>query len=358
MGQSPSPAHHDEFRSEVESELEFEEGLLPTEEGGAGEQLATRLELPHGVTGAESCRSEMTSPMESYIGDSCGSFEFLPKESPLRRVLRASTTEDKETPPRDIKREIEKRAAEIEEQREAEASKPEAEIEDGARGSSNNSREGRRSSGSDRRSSGGASGSEGRRRRRKVSSSEADPLPGTREVLLEEAPRHVNNQVLVEMAKDIRPPPLEPQEARSPRGKAGRPPRGKETAGFGPMPSFEREVQRIIAEQEIVSKTVSGLEERPAVAVQGSPAKRKEELAEKVARLKSHYVAPAGPERTEAAGKVGLAAIRDLAAAQEAALVRPEPGEEEVTPTNDLHLLRYDPTNNRMTLELGQEARR
>merc|ERR1719461_1511447 len=52
VGQSPSPAHHDEFRSEVESELEFEEqGLLPGDEGGgAGEQLATRLELPHGVT--------------------------------------------------------------------------------------------------------------------------------------------------------------------------------------------------------------------------------------------------------------------------------------------------------------------
>ena len=97
VGQSPSPAHHDEFRSEVESELEFEEqGLLPGDEGGgAGEQLATRLELPHGVTGVESCRSAMSSPMESYIGDSCGSFEFLPKESPLRRVLRATTTEDK-----------------------------------------------------------------------------------------------------------------------------------------------------------------------------------------------------------------------------------------------------------------------
>ena len=97
MGQSPSPAHHDEFRSEVESELDFEEqGLLPGDDGGgAGEQLATRLELPPGVTGVESCRSAMSSPMESYIGDSCGSFEFLPKESPLRRVLRATTTEDK-----------------------------------------------------------------------------------------------------------------------------------------------------------------------------------------------------------------------------------------------------------------------
>merc|ERR1719495_521592 len=109
VGQSPSPAHHDEFRSEVESELDFEEqGLLPGDEGGGtGEQLATRLELPPGVTGVESCRSAMSSPMESYIGDSCGSFEFLPKESPLRKL---KNSQDKDTPPRDIKREIERRA--------------------------------------------------------------------------------------------------------------------------------------------------------------------------------------------------------------------------------------------------------
>ena len=37
VGQSPSPAHHDEFRSEVESELDFEEqGLLPGNEGSWG----------------------------------------------------------------------------------------------------------------------------------------------------------------------------------------------------------------------------------------------------------------------------------------------------------------------------------
>merc|ERR1719336_3699624 len=380
VGQSPSPAHHDEFRSEVESELEFEEqGLLPGDEGGgAGEQLATRLELPHGVTGVESCRSAMSSPMESYIGDSCGSFEFLPKESPLRRVLRATTTEDKDTPPRDIKKEIERRAMEIEEQREADNkaankdnkanrdNKAEAEADESNR--SNGSREGRRSSGSDRRSSGGQSGSEGRRRRnRKVSATEAsDPLPGTKEE--GELPRQVNNQVLVEMARDIRPPPLEPSEVRSPRGAKGRAGRGQKesTAAFGPMPNFEREVQRIIAEQEIVSKVASDAEkpEPPSSQQQqqgGSPAKRKEELVEKLARLNSRYVAPAGAEKPEAAGKVGLAAVRDLAAAQEAALLgKPQPslGEDEVTPTNDLHLLRLDPSSNRMTLELGQDGRR
>ena len=76
-----------------------------------------------------------------------------------------------------------------------------------------------------------------------------------------------------------------------------------------------------------------------------------------MARLNSRYVAPAGAEKPEAAGKVsnvvrfhfsifilhynffcpsqvGLAAIRDLAAAQEAALLgKPQPslGEDEVS---------------------------
>jgi len=200
-----------------------------------------------------------------------------------------------------------------------------------------------------------------------VSATEAsDPLPGTKEE--GELPRQVNNQVLVEMARDIRPPPLEPSEVRSPRGAKGRAGRGQKesTAAFGPMPNFEREVQRIIAEQEIVSKVASDAEkpEPPSSQQQqqgGSPAKRKEELVEKLARLNSRYVAPAGAEKPEAAGKVGLAAIRDLAAAQEAALLgKPQPslGEDEVTPTNDLHLLRLDPSSNRMTLELGQDGRR
>jgi hypothetical protein len=64
------------FRSEVESELDFDRH----NEGGArggGEGLCDRLELPPGVTGVESCRS--ASPgVDSYRGDSCGSFEFLP----------------------------------------------------------------------------------------------------------------------------------------------------------------------------------------------------------------------------------------------------------------------------------------
>merc|ERR1719150_2966338 len=168
---------------------------------------------------------------------------------------------------------------EIEEQREADnkdnkenkVAKAEAEADESNR--SNGSREGRRSSGSDRWSSGGQSGSEGRRRRnRKVSATEAsDPLPGTKEE--GELPRQVNNQVLVEMARDIRPPPLEPSEVRSPRGAKVRAGRGQKEskAAFGPMPNFEREVQRIIAEQEIVSKAVNDMEPTDSPGSQKGP---------------------------------------------------------------------------------------
>ena len=82
-----------------------------------------------------------------------------------------------------------------------------------------------------------------------------------------------------------------------------------------------------------------------------SPAKRKEELHEKLARLNSRYVSQGEkqekPQQDSNTSKVGLAAIQDIAAKQEAALKS-----EDVTPTNDLNFLRYDPTSNRMTLEL------
>ena len=54
------------------------------------------------------------------------------------------------------------------------------------------------------------------------------------------------------MAKDIKPPPHEPNDIRpgikSPKGK-GRPSKSKDTVSYGPMPNFEREIQKIIAEQ-------------------------------------------------------------------------------------------------------------
>lgn len=52
-----------------------------TEENDADELLHKRLNLPHGVTAAESCRSASPGDAltDSYRGDSCGSFEFLNK---------------------------------------------------------------------------------------------------------------------------------------------------------------------------------------------------------------------------------------------------------------------------------------
>ena len=308
VGQSPSPAHHDDFKSEVESELDFDDNFAEDEVAGAGagEKLCSRLELPPGVTGAESCRSGVSSPYgESYIGDSCGSFEFLPKESPLRRLRRSV---DKETPPRDIKREIEKRAANLQllnikstgepvKSSEHQVSEKLAAKSDEvtpnpvtSHGTAESSKSGasRRSNGSDRRSSGGrSSGSDHRQRRRKNSQgsggsnnetqclsndSSSKKLANVEEVNKEETNcdmessdgrqlRLVHNQVLLDMAKDIKPPPHEPvnlkSEIKSPKGK-GKPSKSKETSSYGPMPNFEREIQKIIAEQVNISYILSG----------------------------------------------------------------------------------------------------
>jgi len=421
VGQSPSPAHHDEFKSEVESELDFEDGL--PEEEGAGEKLCSRLELPPGVTGVESCRSAMSSPMESYIGDSCGSFEFLPKESPLRKL---KNSQDKDTPPRDIKREIERRAEYISHQSQKLANDSVKQNRTGLMGEPNKSdkksSEGstskvlnetvescksggsRRSSGSDKRSSGGRSNGSDQRRRRKnshgsgsnsetcLSSAEKEKDPNKALSNVEEGKKEdsncdktngqdlrlVHNQVLVNMAKDIRPPPVDgAEDMKSPKVKA-KPTKSKEGgSSYGPTPNFEKEIQRILAEQELVSKRSLNFEQSsepdkhsvdvplasteappsspakqpPSQTNSMSPAKRKEELHEKLARLNSRYVSQGEkqekPQQDSNTSKVGLAAIQDIAAKQEAALKS-----EDVTPTNDLNFLRYDPTSNRMTLEL------
>ena len=76
---------------------------------------------------------------------------------------------------------------------------------------------------------------------------------------------------------------------------------------------------------------------------ESSPSKMKE-LQEKLAKLNSRYVVGSGcsGEKSEV-GKVGLAALQDIAARQEATL-------EDKTPTNDQSLLRYDPISNKMSL--------
>ena len=78
VGQSPprKPRETSEFRSEVESELDFEYDEIQKDNN----RLSDRLNLPAGV---ESCRSAMSGCSEDiYIddrGESCASFEFLDK---------------------------------------------------------------------------------------------------------------------------------------------------------------------------------------------------------------------------------------------------------------------------------------
>ena len=73
------------------------------------------------------------------------------------------------------------------------------------------------------------------------------------------ASRRVDSEVLVNMQKDIRPPPVEPGEEetsdalRSPRMK-GKPAKLKDQIPrYGPMPNFEREIQKILAEQVLLA---------------------------------------------------------------------------------------------------------
>ena len=70
-----------------------------------------------------------------------------------------------------------------------------------------------------------------------------------------------------------------------------------------------------------------------------SPARKKEELKEKLALLNSRYVSKGEKQEKQD--------LEDRAAGQEAALLS-----EEVTPTNDMGgFLRLDPVTNRLTLE-------
>ena len=90
---------------------------------------------------------------------------------------------------------------------------------------------------------------------RNESGSERDDsrlLPGVPELRTEDTicdtkgePRVVESEVLVNMARNIKPPPV---DIRSPKVRL-RTGKHKDNQSFGPMPSFEREIQRIIAEQ-------------------------------------------------------------------------------------------------------------
>ena len=93
--------------------------------------------------------------------------------------------------------------------------------------------------------------------------------------------------------------------------------------------------------------------ESQVASASDSAARRREELHEKLAQLNSRYVVGEKQETGGSSAKVGLAAIQDLAARQEASLAAASP---DTTPTNELGMLRYDPFNNKMTLELEPQA--
>ena len=80
---------------------------------------------------------------------------------------------------------------------------------------------------------------------------------------------------------------------------------------------------------------------------ESSPSRR-QELQEKLAKLNSRYVVGSSAPSSGKLeiGKVGLDALEDIAARQEAALAL-----EDTTPTNDQSVLRYDPVNNKMSLD-------
>ena len=108
----------------------------------------------------------------------------------------------------------------------------------------------------------------------------------------------------------------------------------------------------------------------PTATESGGLAVQKREVAasgqEKLARLNSRYVAGIGGSLVTAAtaggggsvtdpqeaGKVGLAALQDIAARQEAALAALE----DVTPTNEQSVLRYDPVSNKMSLAASSSS--
>jgi len=188
----------------------------------------------------------------------------------------------------------------------------------------------RGSNGSDKRSSGGRSSESEQRRRRRSSqgsggsnnnnnesclSNDSKKLANVEEVKKEESIcdtnsglRLVNNQVLLDMAKGIKPPPNDPTPdlkggIKSPKGK-GKPTKAKDAVPYGPMPNFEREIQKIIAEQELVTKrtayqdsqldsTTSDVPFKSSPSSLDpsnsnvSPTRRKEELHEKLALLNS-----------------------------------------------------------------------
>ena len=77
----PSPSTFNNSERETSHEPDEEPDDVQDDQGD--QDLRSRLNLPPGVTGAESCRSASPGDImtDSYRGDSCGSFEFLTRSS-------------------------------------------------------------------------------------------------------------------------------------------------------------------------------------------------------------------------------------------------------------------------------------
>lgn len=285
---------HDENQEEnLDSELDFEEEN--------GEDLANRLDLPHGVMGVESCRSASPGDgLDSYRGDSCGSFEFLQQAAAGRRPsagngLTITEEENEDDEKLFLPDKNSERTAIL---RQIESLTDEKEGEENV-----------------------ANGS-----------------------------RPVDSKVLMDLQRSIRPPPViikdEPHcvplvvamaaAARNPPAKIrGRPARLKDLQQqiqplqvqeeadkespkqirYGPAANMERDIARILQEQELVTKRMREFE----------------------------------PQKQPTSTKVGFAAIQEMARLQEVALTasKPVPDDDHC----DLSFLRFDPQSNRMTLE-------
>ena len=82
IGASPSTFNSDREASNDLNEDQHDE-QQDDDDDQSEQDLRSRLNLPPGVTGAESCRSASPGDImtDSYRGDSCGSFEFLTRSS-------------------------------------------------------------------------------------------------------------------------------------------------------------------------------------------------------------------------------------------------------------------------------------
>ena len=163
--------------------------------------------------------------------------------------------------------------------------------------------------------------------------------------------RPVESEVLLNLQKDIRPPPLAKAEVLSPKDNSPPCDAPKRSSGhryfedsedrYDPGSHHEKDVSRMLLEQGIVSKRSHEFESSPS---------------------------PGPQQPASASAKVGFAAIQEIARKQEEALMRdmtPSPvvakaealSSEKMRvkrPEEDLSFLRFDPESNCLKLDFEQ----